>query len=89
MRWLVVIILGGCSMSSPCSNDCDWTWLEEEGCMMDTCELQLLDVERDHSWTECRDGECWCCTNPQGTRAQQARCWFSGRVFEPWSDGDS
>lgn len=36
----------------PCE---DWTWMDEEACLMDRCAM----VSADDS--ECREGECWCC----------------------------
>lgn len=35
--------------------DCDWTWIEEESCLMDVC------AEQGASDFECRHGDCWCC----------------------------
>ena len=88
MRWFVLIFLAACSASAT-EDHCDWNWIEEEHCLMDTCDLQLQAHERDHSWTECHHGECWCCADPQYVQGGQAQCWYSGVVLKPWSDGDS
>ena len=81
MRWIILVLLVGCS-SAGLDEKCEWSWMDEEGCLMDTCDLQLQADDRDHSWSECRDGQCWCCLD-------EGECWYSGHDFPVGADGDS
>jgi hypothetical protein len=43
--WLILLLL---ACSEP-EDSCDWTWIDEEACLMDVCEAQ-----------QASDDECWC-----------------------------
>ena len=68
---VVVVLFSACS--GPGSATCEsWTWIEDEGCLMDVCAEGVPSVNEISS--ECRDaGECWCCDAND--------CWFSGEIL--------
>lgn len=56
---LLLMGLLGCG-SEPATDPCDeWTWIEEESCLMDICG------DEDAGNSECRAGECWCCNDDE------------------------
>lgn len=61
---LIILSLLACG-EEPVPDPCEeWTWIEEENCLMDICGEQEGATD-----SECREGECWCCNEDE--------CWDS------------